>query len=114
MDVRRVVPNLTVPDLAASSARWQQVTGMREVMDHGWIVTLAGPGGAQLSLMTSDATAPVNPALSVEVDDVDQALATATSLGLEIVHPLTTEPWGVRRFFYRDPDGVVVNVLAHG
>ena len=31
----------------------------------------------------------------------------------EIVHPLTEEPWGVRRFFVRDPTGVVVNVVAH-
>jgi hypothetical protein len=30
-----------------------------------------------------------------------------------IVHPLTDEPWGVRRFFVRDPTGVVVNVLGH-
>ena len=29
------------------------------------------------------------------------------------VYPLTDEPWGVRRFFTRDPNGVVVNVLSH-
>jgi len=33
--------------------------------------------------------------------------------GAQIVHPLTDEPWGVRRFFVRDPDGNIVNVLAH-
>ena len=31
----------------------------------------------------------------------------------EIVHPLTTEPWGVRRFHVRAPDGNVVNIVAH-
>ena len=30
------------------------------------------------------------------------------------VHPLTDEPWGVRRSFVRDPAGHVVNVLVHG
>jgi uncharacterized glyoxalase superfamily protein PhnB len=30
------------------------------------------------------------------------------------VHPLTDESWGVRRFFVRDPEGNVVNVLSHG
>ncbi len=25
----------------------------------------------------------------------------------------TDEPWGIRRFFVRDPDGVVVNVASH-
>jgi uncharacterized glyoxalase superfamily protein PhnB len=33
--------------------------------------------------------------------------------GVEVVYPLTDEPWGVRRFFARDPNGVVVNVMTH-
>ncbi len=83
-------------------------------MDLGWIVTLADPGGSgQVSLFTHDATAPVVPAMSVEVDDVDAAYAAARTAGAEIVHPLTDEPWGVRRFFVRDPAGHVVNVLTH-
>jgi hypothetical protein len=48
-------------------------------MDHGWIVTLADPErpGAQISLLTHDATAPVIPAVSVQVDDVDACHAAA-------------------------------------
>jgi hypothetical protein len=34
-------------------------------------------------------------------------------MGMRIVYPLTDEPWGVRRFFVEDPDGHIVNVLAH-
>jgi predicted enzyme related to lactoylglutathione lyase len=49
----------------------------------------------------------------VEVDDVDGAHAAAVSAGLRIVHPLTDEEWGVRRFFFEDPSGNVVNVLSH-
>ena len=81
----------------------------------GWIVTLAAPGNPklQISLMSEDATAPVVPVASIEVDDVDAAYALAVERGAEIVHPLTDEPWGVRRFFVRDPDGHVVNVLEH-
>ena len=45
--------------------------------------------------------------------DVDAAYASAQRLGCEIVHPLTDEPWGVRRFFVRDPSGHVLNVLSH-
>jgi len=33
--------------------------------------------------------------------------------GLQIVHPLSDEEWGVRRFFFADPSGNVVNVLSH-
>jgi hypothetical protein len=29
------------------------------------------------------------------------------------VYPLTDEPWGVRRFFVRDPNGMIVNVVSH-
>jgi uncharacterized glyoxalase superfamily protein PhnB len=84
-------------------------------MDHGWIVTLADPErpGAQISLMTHDATAPVIPDVSVQVNDVDACHAAAVQAGAEIVYPLTLEPWGVRRFLVRDPDGQVINVLSH-
>jgi predicted enzyme related to lactoylglutathione lyase len=64
-------------------------------------------------LIREDATAPVVPDASIEVDDVDAAHAAAQRLGCEIVHPLTDEPWGVRRFFLRDPAGNVLNVVSH-
>ncbi|MFW6599331.1 VOC family protein [Propionibacteriaceae bacterium Y2011] len=47
------------------------------------------------------------------MDDVDAAYADARSRGYEIVHPLTDEEWGVRRFFVRSPDGNVLNIVAH-
>ena len=49
----------------------------------------------------------------VHADDVDAAYGEAQELGYEIVHPLTTEEWGVRRFHVRAPDGTIVNVVAH-
>ena len=115
MTVRRVVPNFQADDPAASAAFYTDVVGLEIVMDMGWIVTLAAPGNpaAQLSLIREDATAPVQPDVSIEVADVDAAFAAAQRRGAEIVHPLTDESWGVRRFFVRDPDGKVVNVLSH-
>ena len=61
--------------------------------------------------VTKDATAPVDSQMSVGVSDVDEAYESAQRLGYEIVHPLTQEVWGVRRFFVRTPQGVVVNVV---
>ncbi|WP_024794488.1 VOC family protein [Tomitella biformata] len=114
MTVLRVVPVLTVRDLAAAIALHANTLGLTVVMNHGWIATLARPDQSmQLSLITEDLTAPCNPALSVEVDDVDAHHALALASGVEIVHPLTDEDWGVRRYFYRDAAGNVVNVLAH-
>ena len=114
--VTRVVPDLTSRSLEQAKRFYERVLGLQSVMDHGWIVTLADPQrpGCQLSLMTEDATAPVTPNVSIQVDDVEAAYKAAIEAGAEIVYPVTEEPWGVLRFFMRDPDGHVINVLAHG
>jgi catechol 2,3-dioxygenase-like lactoylglutathione lyase family enzyme len=116
MAVTRIVPDLHCDSLTAAVEFYVGVLGLQVVMDHGWIVTLADPERpeVQLSLMTHDETAPVVPVASIQVDDVGAAYDEAQRRGAEIVHPLTDEPWGVRRFFVRDPGGNVVNVLAHG
>ena len=115
MGVRRVVPDLTSQSLEAPKDFYGEVFGLQPVMDHGWIMTLADPSrpGVQISFMTHDETAPVIPDVSIEVDDVDGCHAAAVERGAEIVHPLTDEAWGVRRFFVRDRDGHVINVLSH-
>ncbi|MGK5638112.1 VOC family protein [Streptomyces sp. URMC 126] len=114
MAVRRVVPIIHTADTRRSRA-FYGLLGFEEVMDHGWITTLASPSvpAAQVSITTGDKTAPVTPDLSIEVDDVDAVHAALRDSGAEIVHPLQDEEWGVRRFFVRAPDGRVVNVLSH-
>ena len=110
MNVRRVVPNFQSRDIEASRS-FYGLLGLEEVMDLGWIVTLGSSAAGQLSLLTEDRTGPVVPDISIEVDDVDAAYAAMA--GADIVHPLQDEEWGVRRFFVRDPNGRVVNVLSH-
>jgi catechol 2,3-dioxygenase-like lactoylglutathione lyase family enzyme len=115
MSVRRIVPDLPGQASNASRAFYEGVLGLELVMDQGWVVTFAAPNNpsAQITLLERDATAPVNPDVSVEVDDVDRVYAAAERMGCEIVHPLTDEPWGVRRFFVREPNGRVLNILSH-
>jgi predicted enzyme related to lactoylglutathione lyase len=115
MSVRRIVPDLHAADPAAGHGFYAEVLGLEVAMDLGWIVTYADPAnpGAQLSVMGEDASARIRPDVSIEVDDVDAAHAAALRLGAEVVHPLTDEPWGVRRFFVREPNGNVLNVLGH-
>ncbi|MFP3987032.1 VOC family protein [Streptomyces sp. E11-3] len=114
MTARRVMP-IVPSDAMRESAEFYGLLGFAEVMNHGWIMTLASPENptVQVSFMSEDKTAPVRPDMSVEVDDVDAAYAAVRASGAEIVHPLTDEEWGVRRFFVRDPNGSVVNVLSH-
>jgi catechol 2,3-dioxygenase-like lactoylglutathione lyase family enzyme len=115
MSIRRVVPNIASDELDASRDFYTGLLGFQVAMDMGWIMTFASPGNptAQISVLREDASAPVVPQITVEVADVDAVHAEAVRRGLEIVHPLTDEPWGVRRFFVKDPNGVVLNVAGH-
>jgi catechol 2,3-dioxygenase-like lactoylglutathione lyase family enzyme len=121
VSVVRIVPNIRVSSVAAAQSFYGDLLGLATVMDHGWIATLTPtPGVAakraadlELSVMTRDQTAPVVPSVSIQVDNLDEVYAAAVETGLEIVHPLTVESWGVRRFFIRDPDGTVLNILEH-
>jgi catechol 2,3-dioxygenase-like lactoylglutathione lyase family enzyme len=115
MSIRRVVPDITTPRLEESREFYVGLLGFEVAMDMDWVVNLVSPVNptAQIILMTRDATAPVQPQMSIEVADVDAVHQEAVDRGVDIVHPLTDEPWGVRRFFVRDPTGVVINVLGH-
>ncbi|GAA4030658.1 VOC family protein [Streptomyces plumbiresistens] len=117
MTVRRIVPNIQVESEEAmrTSRDFYGLLGFEEVMDMGWVTTLASPANptAQISFFTEERTGPVVPDLSVEVEDVDAAYAQVVASGAEVVRELRDEEWGVRRFFVRDPNGRVVNVLTH-
>ncbi len=89
--------------------------GLTEVtMDQGWVARFNSPDSdACVQVVTRDATAPEDSAMTIKVDDVDAAYTEAQRRGYEIVHPITDEPWGIRRFFVRSPDGHVINVARH-
>jgi catechol 2,3-dioxygenase-like lactoylglutathione lyase family enzyme len=53
------------------------------------------------------------PNISIEVDDLDQVLKLTVEKGYPIEYGPAHEPWGVHRFFIRDPFGQLVNILAH-
>ena len=115
MSVSRVVPNISSDRFDECRTFYVELLGFEVAMDMGWIMTFVSPTNptAQISVMRSDATAPVVPQLTVEVADVDAVHAEAVRRGLEIVYPLTDESWGVRRFFVIDPNRVVLNVVSH-
>jgi uncharacterized glyoxalase superfamily protein PhnB len=84
-------------------------------MDQGFIVTLASNASMrpQISLMIEGGSGAPVPALSIEVTNVDAVYRRATEAGLPVIYDLTDELWGVRRFFTRDPEGRVINILQH-
>ncbi len=115
MRVVRITTNLPVADIEAAKGFYTDFLGLStEEFNLGWVARLTDPeSGAHVQLVTGDATAPEDSAMSVHTDDLDAAYAEARECGYEITHPLTTEEWGVRRFHVRAPDGTIVNVVAH-
>jgi catechol 2,3-dioxygenase-like lactoylglutathione lyase family enzyme len=112
------VPDLQVTDVARANRLYADLFDLEVNMDLGWVGNIgpAADGAVELQVMTQDAGAPCRPLVSIgmaNASEVDEVHARAVAAGLEIVHPPTDEAWGVHRFFFRDPDGHVVNVVAH-
>ncbi|MGL5816750.1 MAG: VOC family protein [Phycicoccus sp.] len=115
MRVIRITTNVKVDDIGAARGFWSEFLGLtHEEMNLGWVARYTSPeNGEHVQLVSRDAAAPEDSAMTVKVDDVDAAYEDAQAAGYEIVHPLTTEEWGVRRFFVRAPGGAVVNIAQH-
>jgi predicted enzyme related to lactoylglutathione lyase len=120
VSIRRVVPNLASERLEKARAFYVNVLGFQVAMDlpinAGRVVTLVSPDNptAQISLLSGrPSTSTQEPNLTIEVADVEAVHARAVAEGAQIVYPLTTEPWGVRRFYLTDPEGFIINVMSH-
>jgi predicted enzyme related to lactoylglutathione lyase len=115
MRATRITANLHVADVDATKGFYTEYLGLStEEFNMGWVARYASPDtGAHVQLVTRDATSPEDSVMSVHTDDVDGAYEEALQLGYEIVHPITTEAWGVRRFLVRAPDGNVINIVRH-
>jgi len=115
MRTTRVMANLRVADLETAKGFYTDYLGLStEEFNLGWVARYTSPDtGANVQLVVRDATASEVPVISVHTHDVEGAYDEAQRLGYEIVHPLTTEPWGVQRFLVRAPDGNVINILKH-
>lgn len=115
MKVRRIVANIATPEPGAARRFYGEVLGLDVLMDMGWIVTCGNDEAmqVQLSAMSEGGSGTPVPDISIEVDDVDEALRRAEAAGFAIVYGPADEPWGVRRFYTRDPFGRLVNILSH-
>ena len=115
MKVKRIVPNVATESVEDGVRFYRDVLGLEPVMDLGWNLTLTSGVSApvQISIATEGGSGTEVPDLSIEVDDVNEAFHRMREGGFEIVYPLTDEPWGVSRFYTRDPYGKLVNVMSH-
>lgn len=115
MAVRRIIANIAAPDPAQAQAFYGDLLGMDLVMDHGWIVTFASTAATtpQVSIASQGGSDTPVPDLSIEVDNLDQVHGRMLAASISIEYGPVSEPWGVRRFYVRDPFGRLVNILSH-
>jgi catechol 2,3-dioxygenase-like lactoylglutathione lyase family enzyme len=120
MPIPRIVPYLESADFDAIKAFYVDTLGLEVAMEDPSMPGFLGLSSrenpsAQIIVSGQGVEQPL-PAFGVDVGDaaaVEAAHEAALRDGREVVYPLTDEPWGIRRFFVRDPSGAVVNVLAH-
>jgi len=115
MQVKRIVANIATPDVEAARRFYGEVLGLDVLMDMGWIATYGSAETArvQVSVMSEGGSGTPVPDLSIEVDDVDEAFRRMDAAGYAIDYGPADEPWGVRRFYVRDPFGKLVNIVQH-
>jgi len=120
MEVIRVLADLHVADIPAARDFYTEFLRLStEDFNLGWVARFSAPElstydqTVRIQLVTRDASAPVDPVVSILTPDATAAYDEAKQRGYEIVYPLTHEPWGVHRFFVRAPDGNVFNIVHH-
>lgn len=115
MKVERIVANVASADIDKATAFYKDILGLEVLMDLGWIRTYGSNAKMtiQVSVMTEGGSGTAVPEISIEVDDLDDALTRVRQAGIAIEYGPASEPWGVRRFFVRDPFGKLINILQH-
>lgn len=115
MKVKRIVSNVAASNPSDAKTFYESIFGLELVMDHGWIKTYSSGEqmATQISVASEGGSGAAVPDLSIEVDDIDTALKRVRAANIEIEYGPVFEPWGVRRFYIRDPFGTLINVLQH-
>jgi catechol 2,3-dioxygenase-like lactoylglutathione lyase family enzyme len=115
MKILPIAPNIAAKDIESAKRFYGGILGLHIAMDMGWIATFEAdlPMLPQLSVAAHGGSATDVPDLTIEVDDLDEALRRLQKANIAIEYGLATEPWGVRRFFVRDPFPRLLNIMRH-
>jgi catechol 2,3-dioxygenase-like lactoylglutathione lyase family enzyme len=115
LKVTRIVRNIESRDLAQAQVFFGDILGLDLMMDLGWIRTYGSKETmtVQISVLSEGGSGTPVPELSIEVDDLEEALRRMRAAKVPIEYGPADEPWGVRRFYVRDPFGRLLNILAH-
>jgi catechol 2,3-dioxygenase-like lactoylglutathione lyase family enzyme len=100
MQVKRIVANVAVEDVAEGKRFYRDILGLGVLMDLGWLATCGSPQKmcVQVNIASQGGSGTPVPDLSIEVDDLDTALQRMRMAKVAIEYGPADEPWGVRRF----------------
>jgi catechol 2,3-dioxygenase-like lactoylglutathione lyase family enzyme len=115
MKVKRIMSNTATTDLDKAASFYGGILGLELLMDHGWFRTYGSDAKmtVQVSFGSEGGSGTPVPDLSIEVDDIEAAVARFEEAHVPVEYGPVTEPWGVRRFYVRDPFGKLINILQH-
>ena len=115
MAVVRIVANLIAPNPMALAAFYKKVFELDLTFDMGWIAFLSRDTNQKVELHTASegGSGTELPVISIGVEDLRATETAVRAAGAEVVYGPVTESWGLRRFFFRDPAGNLVNVVDH-
>src|SRR5690606_42111549 len=112
---RRIVVNKATEDNDTAQRFYGEILGLDILMDLTWIRTYGNDNTVrvQISFATEGGSGTPVHDISIEVDDVDEIHRKMQAAGFSVVYGIVDEPWGVRRFYVKDPFGKTVNILSH-
>jgi len=115
LKIKRIITNVESPNIEKANAFYHDVLGLELIMDHGWIRTYGSDSEmtVQISFASEGGSGTDVPDLSIEVDDLEEALSRVKMAGIPLEYGPESEPWGVRRFYVRDPFDKLINILQH-
>ncbi len=115
MKIKRIVTNTEVSDFKKAELFYGDILGLELLMDHGWFQTYGSleKMTVQVSFGSEGGSGTCVPDLSIEVDDLEEALKRFVKANISIEYGPKSEPWGVKRFYVRDPFGKLINIVQH-
>lgn len=125
MKFQKLTPNLVVRDVAASMEFYRTVLGFQPaitVPEHPpYVFGSVSNGSVEIFFNDQKAVAedypplgakPIGGALTlfIEVEGIEDILASVTKSKAKVVMPLKTQFYGMREFAFEDPEGWIVTI----
>ena len=113
MGVTRIVANLKASNPTELAKFYKDVFDLNIPLDMNWITFLTNGSKQNIELHTASegGSGTELPVISIGVDNLDATEEAVRAAGANVVYGPIKEEWGLRRFYFIDPAGNLVNVV---